>query len=200
MKNQRVLMPIKYLYQNNLTLDCVLKTESFLVNKAKICSLNIDMAEFVDEWSAVQNLVKFKNGILYMEYNIDKYLPCLRKDKVYNLYNIQDIIMREVIGQHCIDIEMFNYLNQFLWKEWLKEYTNKLISYRRKNTIGIEISFKTEKLKEIYYIEDDRKFFDEVIYDVILFMTYNNLGNIRLDEGYSFSSKKISFVVDMEIF
>ena len=135
-----------------------------------------------------------------MEYNIDKYLPCLRKDKVYNLYNIQDIIMREVIGQHCIDIEMFNYLNQFLWKEWLKEYTNKLISYRRKNTIGIEISFKTEKLKEIYFIEDDRKFFDEVIYDVILFMTYNNLGNIRLDEGYSFSSKKISFVVDMEIF
>lgn len=108
--------------------------------------------------------------------------------------------MREVIGQHCIDIEMFNYLNQFLWKEWLKEYTNKLISYRRKNTIGIEISFKTEKLKEIYFIEDDRKFFDEVIYDVILFMTYNNLGNIRLDEGYSFSSKKISFVVDMEIF
>lgn len=200
MKNLRVLMPIKYIYQHNLTLDYVLKTESFLFNKAKICSLNVDLAEFVDEWSAMKNLIKFKNGQIYMEYNIDKYLPCLRKDKVCNLSNIQEENFREVIGLHCIDVEMFNYLNQSLWKEWLKEYTNKLISYERKSMIGIEISFKTEMLREIYFIKDESDFFSELVYDVELFITYNRLGHIRFNDGYKCTSKEISFGVNMEIF
>ena len=66
--------------------------------------------------------------------------------------------------------------------------------------IGIEISFKTEMLREIYFIKDESDFFSELVYDVELFITYNRLGHIRFNDGYKCTSKEISFGVNMEIF
>lgn len=199
MKKEMVLMPIGVLNLKSISLDNILKGESMLIDLCKRYDLEVDMDSFVSEWKNCYGLKRFTDIKEYIEYIISKYLPSMVIEKVTYIPNNSNDSYK-FVGTYNINIEVFNYLNEKLWPDILNVHTAVIARTSDKDCFRVKTCFSFEDIKKLYPDFTYARLINEFLSDLSLYLTYNKLGMLVVDEEPIVSSKELELPMDMFIY
>lgn len=94
------------------------------------------------------------------------------------------------IGAHQINVETFNFLNERLWPDLLTLYINRVLNKCSEENMEIELNFEINELQSLYSSYDIEYVAQEFISDLSLYLTYNQLGYLKLSKDEIIISKE----------
>ena len=192
-------MPIGSLNLKSISLDNVLKGESILLDLSRSFGLEFDINSFVDECKNYYDLMRFSDIREYLKYITSKYFPSCVIKKITCIPNTNKDFF-EYVGTYNINIETFNYLNEKLWPDILNMHTAIIARTGNKDDVRVKICFNLKDIKELYPDFTYCRLINEFLSDLSLYLTYNKLGMLVIDEEPIISSEKIEMSMDIFIY
>lgn len=194
-------MPIGVLNFRKISLENILKGESFLIRLSKMYNISIDFVSFVKEWEQALLLQKFSSLAEYIKYVVNKYAPEIEIDDI--VYNSKENKFKSFdmyVGAYDINVDVFNYLNERLWPDILKMHTSVIQQSDKKGYIEIKLCFKTSDIQDFYSGSEYDQVINEFLSDLSLYLTYNKLGILILDKEPVISKENIEIGMKMFIY
>lgn len=193
-------MPIGFMYPNMNNLNKILEIESLLYNIGIRYNINFDVESFISEWKDFTNFNRFKNNNELLKYNLEKYMPNVKVDIFGSDDTSTKIALNCYIGSYNINVSTFQYLSEKLWPDLLQTHTYVLSKVNKRGDAYYEVEFNANDILSLYngmtYIDAVNEF----ISDLSLFMTYNILGKINLNEEPALSKDILRLKIKQFIF
>ena len=193
-------MPIGLMYPNMNNLNKILEIESLLYNLGIEYNINFDVESFISEWKDFTNFNRFKNNNELLKYNLEKYMPNVK----VNIFWLDDtsskIALNCYIGRYDINVSTFQYLSEKLWPNLLQTHTYVLSKANQRGNAYYEVEFNTNDIISLYNGMTYVDAVNEFISDLSLFMTYNILGKINLNEEPALSKDILRLKIRQFIF
>lgn len=193
-------MQIGLMYPNMSSLNKILEIESLLYNIGIKYNINFDVESFISEWRDFTNFNRFKNNNELLKYNLEKYMPNVKVNIFWSDDTSTKIALNCYIGSYDINVATFQFLSERLWPDLLQIHTYVLSKANQRGNAYYEVEFNTNDILSLYngmtYVEAVNEF----ISDLSLFMTYNNLGKINLNEEPALSKDMLSLKIIQFIF
>ena len=104
------------------------------------------------------------------------------------------------IGSYDINVSTFQYLSERLWPDLLQTHTQVLTKVNKIGNAYYEVEFNTNDILSLYNGMTYVDAVNEFISDLSLFMTYNKLGKINLNEEPTLSKDILKLKIIQFIF
>lgn len=193
-------MQIGLMYPNISSLNKILKIESLLYNLGIKYNTNFDVESFISEWKDFTNFNRFKNNNELLKYNLEKYMPNVKVNILKLGETSTKRALNYYIGSYDINVSTFQFLSERLWPDLLQTYTYVLSNVKKRGDAYYEVEFNTNDILSLYngmtYVDAANEF----ISDLSLFMTYNNLGKIDLNEEPALSKDILRLKIRQFVF
>lgn len=175
-------MQIGLMYPNMSSLNKILEIETILYNIGIKYNINFDVESFISEWKDFTNLNRFKSNNELLKYNLAKYMPNVKVDISWSDDTSTKIALNCYIGNYDINVATFQYLSEKFWPDLLQIHTYVLSNVNKRGDVYYGVEFNTNDILSLYNGMTYVDAVNEFISDLSLFMTYNNLGKIDLNE------------------
>ena len=163
-------------------------------------NINFDVESFISEWKDFTNFNRFKNNNELLKYNLEKYMPNVKVDIFWLDDTSTKIALNCYIGSYDINVSTFQYLSERLWPDLLQTHTHVLTKVNQTGNAYYEVEFNTNDILSLYNGMTYVDAVNEFIRDLSLFMTYNNLGKINLNEEPALSKDMLRLKIIQFIF
>lgn len=194
------VMPIGLLYPNMNKLNKILEIESILYNMGIMYNVNFNFSSFISEWKDFTRLNQFKSNNELLNYNINKYMPNINIDSTFLEDTLKQVALNYYIGSYYINIATFQYLSEKLWPDLLQTHTYVLSTINKKSDAYYELEFEINEILKLYNGMKYTEAVNEFINDLGLFITYNILGKINLNEEPILSNDILRLKLNQFIF